>query len=279
VGDSSTPDYRISLRAQSLGDVDPQLLDATTSLTDATSKIAGVPVRYIVNNSNVTSTSDSRTISVANGLTLNVLPGATGTVDITVAPSSSALSSALANFASAYNNAADALAAQRGQSGGALVGDPLVQQLSEILSGVGTYSDASGTVSGLASLGLDLGSDGHLTFNQFTFAALGSKDADGLAAFLGSASGSGFLQTASDALGMVAQSDTGILAVTGNSIQSQISNLTDQIATQQDRVDRLQTQLQQQMSAADALIASMEQQYSYFSNMFSAMQTAAEQYK
>jgi hypothetical protein len=33
------------------------------------------------------------------------------------------------------------------------------------------------------------------------------------------------------------------------------------------------------MSAADALIASMEQQYSYISNMFTAMETAAQQYK
>ena len=37
--------------------------------------------------------------------------------------------------------------------------------------------------------------------------------------------------------------------------------------------------MQRQMAAADAMIASMEQQYSYLYGMFSAMQTAAEQYK
>src|SRR5262249_16686467 len=149
-------------------------------------KVTGTPMSYVVNNSDVTSTSDSRTISIADGLTLNVLPGATGAVDITVGPSSSMLSSALANFASAYNKAADALAPQRGQSGGALVGDPIVRRLSEVLSQLGTYSDSSGTVSGLASLGLDLGSDGHITFNQFTFSALDSDEASGVSAFLGS---------------------------------------------------------------------------------------------
>jgi hypothetical protein len=41
----------------------------------------------------------------------------------------------------------------------------------------------------------------------------------------------------------------------------------------------LQINLQQQMSAADALIASMQQQYSYLTNMFQAMETAAQQYK
>jgi flagellar capping protein FliD len=279
VGSSGTPDYRISVRSLTLGDVDPEVLDGTTSLVDPASKITGVPVSYVVNNSSVTSTSDSRTLSIAQGVTLAVKPGATGTVEITVAPSASNLSGALATFVATYNKASDAVAAQRGQAGGALTGDSIVNHLSEVLSNLATYSAPSGSAAGLASLGIDLGSDGHMTFNQFTLAALNSSDSNSVASFLGTASSGGFLQSASTALSMVMQSGSGLLPAAETSVQSGITTLTNQISDQQDRVDQLQTQLQQQMSAADALIASMEQQYSYIANMFSAMQTAAQQYK
>jgi flagellar hook-associated protein 2 len=279
VGTGGTPDYRISLRALKLGDVDPQVLDGASSLSDPASKIQGAPASYVVNNSSVTSTSDSRTLSIADGVTVNLQAGATGNVDITVAPASSTMTTALSNFATAYNAAADALSAQRGQSGGALAGDPVLNQLTETLGNLGTYNDPAGSFGGLASLGLDLGSDGHLTFNQFTFAALNTKNATGVSAFLGSTTSGGFLQAASDALNMVEQAGSGILPVAETSTQSSIDNLTNQIADQQDRVNQIQADLQQQMAAADSLVASMEQQYSYISNMFTAMQTADQQYK
>ncbi len=279
VGSGATPDYRISLRGLKLGDLDPQVLDGADSLSDSAGTIKGVLASYVVNSSSVTSTSDSRTFSIADGLTVSIQAAATGNVDITVAPASSALTSALASFASAYNTAADALGAQHGSSGGALTADPIVNQLSQLLRSLGTYSDASGSVEGMKTLGLDLGTDGHITFNQFTFANLNTADATGVAAFLGSSTTGGFLQSATDALTTVEQSDTGLLAIETASVQGGIANLTDQINNQQDRVDQLQTQLQAQMSAADSLIASMEQQYSYISNMFTAMETAAQQYK
>jgi flagellar hook-associated protein 2 len=279
VGSGATPDYRISLRGLKLGDLDPQILDGTDSLSDSAGTIKGIQASYTVNSSSVISTSDSRTFSIADGLTVSVQTGVTGNVDITVAPASSALTSALSSFANAYNTAADALAAHHGSSGGALTADPIVNQLSELLRSLGTYSDASGSVEGMKTLGLDLGTDGHLTFNQFTFASLNTADATGVAAFLGSSTTGGLLQLATGALNTVEQTDTGLLAIETASVQGGIANLTDQINNQQDRVDQLQTQLQAQMSAADSLIASMEQQYSYISNMFTAMETAAQQYK
>jgi flagellar hook-associated protein 2 len=254
-------------------------LDGSTSLSDAAAKVTGVPASYVVNNSSVTSSSDSRSLSIADGITLNLKAGVTGSFDVTVAPASSAITSALSGFAGAYNAAADALTAHHGASGGSLAGDPILSQLGQALRSLGTYGDPSGSVEGLKSLGLDLGADGHFTFNQFTFAALNAQNATGVSDFLGSASSGGFLQTATNALNMVEQADSGLLAIAESAIKGGIDGLTSQIANQQDRVDRLQTQLQQQMSAADSLIASMEQQYSYISNMFTAMETAAQQYK
>jgi len=131
----------------------------------------------------------------------------------------------------------------------------------------------------LSAVGLELGSDGQLTFNASELAASTASDPAGVASFLGSASGGGFLRAANNILTSLEDPTTGLFATTQSSLQSQITNLSNQIDDKQTQVDNLQTQLQQQMSAADAAIAAMQQQYTYMSNVFQAMQTADGQYK
>ena len=72
---------------------------------------------------------------------------------------------------------------------------------------------------------------------------------------------------------------TGLIPSAEAGVKTQVTNITNTIADEQDRVDRMTTQLQQQMASADALIASMEQQYNYMSSLFQAQDTAAKQYQ
>jgi flagellar hook-associated protein 2 len=276
VGSNSAPDYRVSLQSANLTSDSLDLRSGSTSL--AAVQNAGHAAQYEVDNSGTTVSSDTRTVNIATGVTLTVADKSETPVNITVSRSTSGLGSALSSFASAYNAAVAELGAQHGSSAGPLQGDSIVQQLSSLLSGIAT-SAGSGDISGLSAVGLDLGSDGQLTFNASELAATSSSDPNGLAAFLGSVSGGGFLKTANDTLTSVQDSSTGLLATAQTDLQSQITSLSDTIDTKQTQVDNLQTQLQQQMSAADAAIASMQQQYTYMSNMFQAMQTAEQQYK
>ena len=170
------------------------------------------------------------------------------------------------------------LISQRGQSGGALGGQPVVSQLSSLLSSISTYS-SNGQVNGLASLGLDLGTDGHITYNPFTLIAADIGSSTSVTAFLGSAAGGGFLKNATDVLNSVETTGTGLLKTAETDMKSQIDRLTTTISDKQATVDALQITLQNRMAQADALIASMQQQYSYFSNMFAAQQTADQMYK
>ena len=99
-----------------------------------------------------------------------------------------------------------------------------------------------------------------------------------MTAFLGTATGGGFLRLATDGLNSVEDAGTGLISSAKSSITAQSSRLDDSIATQQAVVDRMKTQLQERMAAADALIATMEQQYNYLSGLFEAQQTADKQY-
>ena len=270
-------DSRISLKSNTLGPATIDILDGSTSLQQQGP--AGQLASYAVDG-NAPVSSTSRTVVLAPGLTVSMLAGDAGTpVDITVTRSTSALGSALSAFADAYNATVDALDAQRGQTQGPLGGQSIVSDLSQTLSGMVTFASQGSNIPGLAALGLDLGTDGHLTFNQFSMMATDFSNSTGVTAFLGSATGGGFLKAATDAMTSIEDPATGLIQTMETSIQSQIDSTNSRISGKQDQVNQLQQNLQAQMAAADAAISSIEQQYSYLSSMFQAMQTADGQFK
>jgi flagellar hook-associated protein 2 len=270
------PDYRISLQGAAGTTYDIQKTTATSYQSEQT---AGSLASYEVNNSGVVNTSTTRDITVSTGVTATLTGTSGGTaVGITVTRSTSALNTALSGFTDAYNAAVTEVLKQQGQSGGALQGQSVVAQLSNILSSISTYS-ASGQFNVLEDLGMTLGTNGQITYNPLTLMSVDLSSSTGVTAFLGSATGSGFLKKATDALTSVEDSTTGLLKTSETDTKSQIADLGTTIAAKQAKVDAMQLQMQNQMAAADALIASMEQQYNYLSGLFQAQQTADQMYK
>ena len=270
------PDYRISLQGAAGTTYDIQKTTATSYQTELT---AGSLASYEVNNSGVVNTSTTRDITVSTGVTATLVGLSGGTaVGITVTRSTSALNTALSGFTDAYNAAVTEVLKQQGQSGGALQGQSIVAQLSNILSSISTYS-SSGQFNVLEDLGMALGTNGQITYNPLTLMSADLSSSTGVTAFLGSATGSGFLKTATDALTSVEDPTTGLLKTTETDTKSQITDLGTTIAAKQAKVDAMQLQMQNQMAAADALVASMEQQYNYLSGLFQAQQTADQMYK
>lgn len=276
MGTSESPDYRIALQGSSGTTYN---IEKTTATSYQKEQTEGSLASYEINGSGVVNTSTTRDITVSTGVTATLL-GTTGTtpVGITVTRSTSALSTALSGFADAYNAAVTEVTSQRGQTTGALQGQSIVNQLSNILSQISTYS-SDGQVSGLATLGLDLGTNGQITYSPLTLMAADLTSSTAVTAFLGSSAGGGFLKTATDILNHLENAGTGVLKTLETSTKTQITNLDTTIAAKQAKVDAMQLQMQNQMAAADALIASMEQQYSYLTGLFSAQDTAASSYK
>jgi flagellar hook-associated protein 2 len=275
------PDYRISLQSKT-GSSTTFDIQKTTVANFQNEQTAGVLASYEINNSGVVNSSATRNITISDGVTATLLgtspsSGATP-VDITVTRSTSALNTALSGFADAYNAAADELISQRGQSAGALGGQSIISQLSGILSSISTYS-ANGQFNVLEDLGLKLETNGHFTYNAFAMMSADLTSSTSVTSFLGSATGSGFLKQATDALTSVEDSATGLLKITETDMKAQIAKLGTTITDKQSKVDALQISLQNRMAVADAMIASMQQQYTYLSSLFGAQQTADQTYK
>jgi flagellar hook-associated protein 2 len=266
LGSNTSPNYRLSITSTSLGADTIQLNDGTNDLLTTLS--TGTNAKYKVNGNSTEIQSTSSQITLAPGLTVNLLESAPGQpVTITVAANFGSLSNDLSTFAADYNSAVQAVKANLGQNGGALSGESIVYSLNQVLSQIAEWTGGSGSVKSLTDLGLNLGDTGQLTFDASTFSSLNPTDVQN---FLGSASSSAFLQAANNALTGAADPTTGALATEYNTLGSEITNENNQISDEQTRISDLQTSLTNQLTAADAAIAVLEQQKTYYANLFAA---------
>jgi flagellar hook-associated protein 2 len=273
VGGSANPNYELSIQGNQYASAAIQLNDGSHNLL--TTMSAGAPVTYAVNGQ-APVTSNTRSLSISTGLTVNAL--ATGTANVTVEQSSVGIQNALASLVTSYNAAADELTSNRGQNGGALAGNSVIQQLSNVLQGIANYSSASsGSIHSLTDLGLSFDTNGHLQFDSTVFSAATSSSLNDVMSFLGSESAnSGFLGAANTALSAVTDTSSGLVVQQISSFAGTIANLGTTITNDQARVTLLQSNLTAQMEAADAAVASLQSQATEISAMFAAEQVQTQ---
>ncbi|PWU03991.1 MAG: hypothetical protein C5B51_17785 [Terriglobia bacterium] len=267
VGSTSSPDYRLSVTSSNLAGDTIQLNDGSQDLLDTLS--TGAPATYRVNGLNTDIQSNSREITLAPGLTANLLEASPGNpVTITVSQEQGLLSNSLTTFVNAYNAAADALNRQHGKNAGPLLGQSLVFTLGQALQSVVQYSASSGTLTSLADLGITMDDSGHLSLDT---TVLNGRNLSDVQKFLGATGTGGFLETAKNAISAMEDPSTGAIESNLTSIQSQITNQNTLISNETDRINALATNLQKQLSDADATISLLQQQVTFMTNLFSSM--------
>jgi flagellar hook-associated protein 2 len=273
LGSPSAPNYSLSLQSTALGNVPIQLNDGSQNLLTTLS--TGSQAQYQVNGQPSTPiSSDSSTVTLAPGLTVNLL--GTGQTTVTVANDPTAAENAISSFVTAYNQTADDLATNRGNAGGALTGESVVFSLQQALESITNFSGGSGSVTSIADLGLTFDGTGHLAFNQSQFASVAASDPGDLVSFLGTGTGSGFLSTASNILNGLDDATNGLFQGQQATIQNQIAADNQEISDTQARITTMQTQLTAQMSAADALLSTLQSQSTFMTQLFEAQNAIAQ---
>jgi flagellar hook-associated protein 2 len=252
------------VQSAALGNIPIQLNDGTQNLLTTLS--TGTPAQYQINGQPSTPiSSDSSAITLAPGLTVNLV--GTGQTTISVTPDSTAAANAISSFVTAYNATVTELANNRGTAGGTLSGQSIVFTLQQTLQDVANFSGGSGSVTSLTDLGLTFDSFGNLQFNQSQFTSVAASDPSDLAAFLGTGTGSGFLASATTALTGLTDPTDGIFQGQQATIQTQVNSDNQEISDTQARITTMQNQLTAQMSAADALLSTLESQNSFMTEL------------
>ena len=269
VGSTSSPDYRLSLRAIKLGAGSIDLKDNSGSLIG--NATAGAFASYKVSGLATSITSDSRTVTLAPGLTVNLLSQSAAGIatTITVANNTTGIASGLNSLARAYNSAIDALAQHHGESGGALRGESLLLSLSGILHRLSSYNNGS-PQSSLAAFGLSLDKAGHLSLDSATLTAAATTHFSSLLTTLGTSTTGGFLKTATDLLGALEDPTNGLIKNEESTVSTAITSQNKKMADQQTNVAALQTNLTARLAKADAAIAQLENQVSYVTGLFAS---------
>jgi flagellar hook-associated protein 2 len=267
VGSSSSPDYRLSLQANQLGDTTIGLSDGTNDLLQTLS--TGTPALYEVDGLKQQISSNSDTVTLAPGVTATLL-GTTQSgspATISVAASTSSAQTALQNFATAYNNVVAAFGTQHGQNGGALAGDSILQVAQQALSSINGYSTTTGSLGFLSAVGLDLNDQGQLTFNQSEFQSSVGSNFTALTDFIGDTT-TGFVAAANSALGNLIDPTYGGITLQENAITKDLTDLSTKITDQTNQINLFQQNLVAQLSKSDAAIASLQSQNSFFEGLF-----------
>jgi flagellar hook-associated protein 2 len=267
LGSPESPNYQLSLQATALGAVNLQLNDGTNNLltplntgSDATYTVDGQPSGGI--------TSDSSTVTLAPGVSVNLL--ATGTTTVTVSSTLSSVSSELSSFVTAYNAAFAELQKNFGQNGGALVGDSSVLDMQQALEQVIGYQGSGGSITSLAQLGVEFTQQGTLTFDSSAISDLSQSQIGDALTFLGNVNSGGFLQYANNTLNGITDPVTGAVANETQALDNASQNDQTQISNDQAQLTQMQTNLQNQMAAANALIAKLQNQTTFLQGLFQA---------
>ena len=221
VGSSASPDYRLAVQGTKLGPLEISLKDDEASPSNQEllhTQAEGELASYQVNGYDTPVTSNSRTVDLAPGVTVTLTgnSGEGGTTTISVSRSTASLKDALASFVSAYNAAVSEVNTNRGEGGGALTGNSVIQRISQSLAEIQSYSPGSGPFSSLEDIGVKIDKTGVLTFDPATFDTAAAGNLDQLGQFLGTTTTGGFLKVATSAINQLEDPDTGALTSTVN---------------------------------------------------------------
>jgi flagellar hook-associated protein 2 len=273
-GSSASPDYRLVVTSTSLNGDDLQLAASTAGSPDLLGTVSpGSPATYQVNGSTTILQSNSPQVTLSPGLTVTLLKaspasgGVTTPDTITVSTNYSTLQTALSNFATAYNSTFSAVEQQTGNNQGALAGQSIVYTMQNILESLPEYSSGTGSVSSLNELGLQVDDKGVMTFDASVFSG---QNTAAIQQFLGSATSSGFMQAATNALSSVDDSTSGDIQTENTELQSQIDAQNTQITNKQAQLSLMETNLEQELTQADAAIADLQEQKTFYTELFQA---------
>lgn len=226
------------------------LLTSTNQGANANFKLNGISVSKTTNLVN----------DVVPGVTFNIVgttdPGET--VTLTLASDPGKLATALRDIVVQYNAINELADKQIGEAAGLLSGDFLIRTLKNDLRELAGFQGDGASIRGLADLGLNLDTNGTMSFDEDAFSLLSETQLGEAFTFVGtSASGLGSLIARFTSL---SNPVTGLFKLQQDQYDSTDRRLSSELDILNERVTSLQVSLSQRLQATDTLLAQLESQ-------------------
>jgi flagellar hook-associated protein 2 len=218
-------------------------------------------------------TSASNSVSGAiDGVTVSLLK--TGTTQLTVAQDSSAATTAVQNFVTAYNGYVTTVASlssydQASGTAGVLLGDTTLTSVQRQISGTLSSKVPGNSIGSLAALGITRSATGALTVDATRLAsALSSNPAAVQDLFAGA---DGYATRLNASLGAYTSS-SGVIATREQSLNDSLTKLSTQQTELNARMSTYETQLRSQYTALDTLMSSLNNTSSYLTSALAQLE-------
>jgi flagellar hook-associated protein 2 len=249
------------LKVVAAGGATPITLDDTPSATPVnliSGTNQGSDSSFTLNNAiQVTNQATNVFSSVIPGVTFTLLQSGAGPVTLSLATDPAQLGTALQSFVSAYNALADQVSQETGTGAGPLGGDSTISDISDDLNQLsGYFGSGTSTVRSLSDLGITFDDSGQMSIDPTVVAGFSSTQLSDAFKFLGSSS-SGFAAFANN-FTMISDPVSGIIQNEENGLDTDDSNVGNEIATLQARATLAHNNNAANLEAADALVAQLQ---------------------
>jgi len=192
-------------------------------------------------------------IGVLPGVELNLLNESFGTAKVAINRDASAVADKVQAVVSAYNSLDLYFDSQTGTAAGAVLsGDSTVRNVQYKVQSTVSDDYASGALAGIGSIGLGTQKTGQMDFTSATFTtALGTNYSDVMSMLTGP---TGLFVKMQAAVDVITDTTTGVVQARIDSIDTQVSALTDSIAKAEIRLDSYRDMLQRQFTNMEVLL-------------------------
>jgi flagellar hook-associated protein 2 len=245
----------VSNQSGAAGDISVTSSPTGLSFTQGT---AGKDAQLTVDGVPVTSASNTVTGAIP-GVTLNLTSADPDSeIQLSVAPNTDNITSAVNQFVSSYNTAIGDINAQftynsTTETQGPLASDATLTAVQSQLLQLMTYTvSGNSSVSSLASLGITMNDDGTLSVDSSTLSAAAQNDGSDLQQFMQASTG--FATNLQSSLTTLTDATTGPLTVDINNLKSTYTDLQSQINDIETQITSQHDNLVQQYSTLNALL-------------------------
>jgi flagellar hook-associated protein 2 len=187
---SSVAPYRLSLTAVNSGTAGAVTVDTGTTNLDTQTLVAAQDAAVFVGSSNsqqplLITSSTNQIANVIPGVTVSLTGVSQGPVQLSVSQNTSSISLALSNFVTTFNSLTSAISGEStfnssGNVAGLFLGNPVTADITSTLYDTLNTIVGGGTYTSLAQLGITVGTDGQLSFDQDTFNQAIATDPQGV---------------------------------------------------------------------------------------------------
>lgn len=245
-----------------------QIFSSNLTLENQNPPSNAADAKFVVDGQQVTSSSNTVS-NVLQGVTLNLQSASVGTsVNVGVSLNTSAISSAVNNFVSAYNalgSVIQGLDAYGGASNGPLFGDPTLENIAQQVRSMSTaaVSSVTGGYDSLAMIGVTVDQNGVMSLDSTQLNKALAADPQSVNNVFNSTSG--VAVSLSNLLTNITGSG-GVLSAATQSLSNQLSDLQKQQADENTYLDSYKASLQLQFSAMQSIVSQYSSTGTFLTN-------------